>query len=299
MKLAMCSLKNNPAVCVESNARWFNFTEGFSVYQSLRGDDSSPPLVSTNDMIARGLLNKAAIAEALDALSDAGRLDSCEIAAPSDFLVPIRAGKIVALGRNYAAHAEELGNEVPGEPMLFCKSPSICIADGNDILLRESYGRVDFEGELAFIVGKKATDIRAEDAREYVAGYTLLNDVTERDMQGVAKKKGHPWFRAKNLDTFCPLGPVITLAEDMPWPLHVDIELQVNGETRQQSNTSLFIFDIPTMLAFITRFMTLEPGDIVTTGTPAGVAPIHPGDRIELTVPEIGTLTNAVASIPG
>jgi len=148
---------------------------------------------------------------------------------------------------------------------------------------------------LALVIGRRAKYVAEEDACDYVAGYTILNDVTARGMQKSDIDQGLPWFRSKSIDTFCPLGPVIALPDEMAWPVEVDIELRVNGEVRQKTNTSKFIFSIPEVLSFITRFMTLEPGDIISTGTPEGIAAIVPGDTVEITIPPIGVLRNPVA----
>lgn len=245
-------------------------------------------------LLAADRFSESYFQELLDTARNNGSLEQAAVDGPYRHLIPVRPGKIVALGRNYAAHAKELGNEIPTEPILFYKSPTACIGHEDSIVIKPWYGRVDHEGELAILIGKRATSIAEEDAFDHVAGYTLLNDVTERDLQSIDKKKGHPWFRSKNLDTFCPIGPVITLPSALPWPPEVDLTLTVNGELRQQGNTRQFIFSIPQMLAYISRFMTLEPGDLVSTGTPEGVSALHEGDVVELSVSEIGTLTNSV-----
>jgi 5-oxopent-3-ene-1,2,5-tricarboxylate decarboxylase/2-hydroxyhepta-2,4-diene-1,7-dioate isomerase len=160
--------------------------------------------------------------------------------------------------------------------------------------VKDWYGRVDHEGELAVVIGKRAKDVKAEDARDYIAGYTLVNDVTAREMQKGDKSQGNPWFRSKNLDTFCPVGPVVVLRDTLSWPVKVDIEVTVNGVKRQSSNTGKWIFDLGTVIAYVTKFMTLEPGDLIATGTPEGVAALEPGDEVSVRVPEIGELKNPV-----
>jgi len=214
---------------------------------------------------------------------------------PTGYLLPFRPGKVICLGRNYAAHAAETGAKIPEEPVIFSKSPDSCIGDGEPILTRESYGRVDYEAELAFVVGRRARYVAEDEAADYIAGYTIFNDVTARGIQQADIGQGLPWFRSKSIDTFGPMGPVIALPDEMPWPVEVDVELRVNGVVRQQSNTSKFLFTIPNVLSYITRFMTLEPGDVVSTGTPDGISAIAPGDMIEITIPQIGVLKNPVA----
>ena len=245
-------------------------------------------------LIESGASSPESLSRLYGTLKEHQLLKDVTIAAPSRFALPLRPGKVVAVGRNFAAHAKELGNAVPEEPILFVKSATACIGDGEAVRFDPGIGRVDHEAELAVVIGKRAKDVSADRAREFIAGYTLLNDVTARDMQNADKALGHPWFRSKNLDTFCPVGPVIALPDALPWPVIVDIELKVNGVVRQQGSTKDYIFDIPELIAYITRFMTLEPGDLIATGTPEGVGPVSPGDTMELSVSEIGILRNPV-----
>ncbi len=213
---------------------------------------------------------------------------------PIRFALPFRPGKVVAIGRNYRAHVAEFDNKMPREPIYFCKASSACVGQDEPIVVREDFGRVDHEGELGVVIGRLAKNVPAERARDYIAGYTIVNDVTAREVQKRDMGDGQPWFRSKSIDTFCPIGPAILLRDAMPWPVRVNLETRVNGEVRQQSNTEKFIFDIPCLVEAITRFMSLEPGDIIATGTPEGVSPIHPGDVIEVGIPGIGVLRNPV-----
>lgn len=198
--------------------------------------------------------------------------------------------KIVCIGRNYRDHAAELGNDVPKEPLLFLKAPSAIIAAGEPIHIPPQSQRVDFEGELAVVIGKTASHIGAnEDVKPYIRGYTVVNDVTARDLQ----KSDGQWSRAKGFDTFCPVGPWVTDEIDPVAGLRV--ETRLNGELKQHGNTRDLIFPIDTLLRHITAAMTLHPGDLIPTGTPAGVAPMKSGDRVEVIVEGIGTLANPVA----
>lgn len=217
-----------------------------------------------------------------------------EIPTPQRFALPYTPRQIICLGRNYAAHAKELGNEIPSSPLLFNKLPSSCIGDQDTVEIRSEYGRVDYEGEVAVVVGKPIHNISKEEVFEAIFGYTLLNDFTARDMQDKAKDKGHPWLLAKSLDTFCPIGPYITTRNDASWPLEVDIQLSVNGEIRQTGNTNQFIFDVPTAISYISSHISLFSGDIIATGTPEGVAPVHDGDLVELSARGLGTLSNPI-----
>jgi 2-keto-4-pentenoate hydratase/2-oxohepta-3-ene-1,7-dioic acid hydratase in catechol pathway len=204
-------------------------------------------------------------------------------------LAPVRPSKIICVGRNYREHAEELGNEVPVEPLIFFKPPSSLLAPGGEIRRPKLSQRVDFEGELAVVIGKKIYKVRAdEDVRPYILGYTCLNDVTARDLQN----KDGQWTRAKGFDTFCPVGPLVT-DEINPWT-GVGVETRVNGDVRQQGNTRDFIFSLGVIIRYISQAMTIAPGDVIATGTPKGVGPVVAGDVIEISVEGVGTLRNPV-----
>ena len=206
-------------------------------------------------------------------------------------LAPVTPTKIVCVGRNYRDHAKELGNEVPTEPLLFFKPPSSLLAPGGVVKMPPQSERVDFEGELALVIGKRAAKLKPDaNWREFVRGYTLANDVTARDLQ----KKDGQWTRAKGFDTFCPVGPLVS--DEIDPIAGVTIETRVNGEVRQQGSTKDFIFGIPELLAYITAAITLEAGDLVLTGTPAGVGALQPGDRVDVTIEGLGVLTNSFAA---
>ncbi|MES2125149.1 MAG: fumarylacetoacetate hydrolase family protein [Gemmatimonadota bacterium] len=195
--------------------------------------------------------------------------------------------KIVCVGRNYAAHARELGNDLPVNPMLFFKPPSAIIADGEAIVLPGVSQQVEFEGEIAVIIGTRARAVPADDAMRFVRGFSCANDVTCRDLQ----KPDGQWGRAKGFDTFCPLGPVV--AEGLDWR-SLSVVTRVNGIERQRAAVSEMIFSIPVLVAYISGIMTLEPGDVILTGTPAGVGPLAPGDVVEVEVAGVGVLRNSV-----
>jgi 2-keto-4-pentenoate hydratase/2-oxohepta-3-ene-1,7-dioic acid hydratase in catechol pathway len=213
----------------------------------------------------------------------------------TSLLIPVTPSKIVCVGRNYRDHAKELGNEVPAEPLLFFKPPSSLLAPGAEIVLPPASERVDFEGELAVVIARQARHLkRDQDLRPYIHGFTLANDVTARDLQ----KKDGQWARAKGFDTFCPVGPYLetSLDIDLSGAHPLTIETHVNGELRQHGSTADFIFTLPILLEYITAAMTLEPGDLILTGTPAGVGPLAPGDTVEISVPGLGRLTNPVVA---
>lgn len=204
--------------------------------------------------------------------------------------------KIVCVGRNYRGHIAEMKSEGPMEPVLFLKPPSSLIGDGDSILLPRGIGRVDHEAELAVIIGNRGKNVPVEDALDCIAQVAVFNDVTARDLQATAKKRGLPWTTSKGIDTFSPISdscPVENV-EDLQ---DLDIELRVNGVIRQRGSTSEMIFSVAELVAYISRWMKLEEGDIIATGTPEGVGPIHPGDLIEVVIPKVGRLANPVQSL--
>jgi 2-keto-4-pentenoate hydratase/2-oxohepta-3-ene-1,7-dioic acid hydratase in catechol pathway len=208
----------------------------------------------------------------------------------AELLPPVTPSKIICVGRNYREHAAELGNEVPAEPLLFFKPPSSLLAPGGVVRMPAASERVDFEGELAVVIARRVRNLKVEDWRSAVRGYTLANDVTARDLQ----KKDGQWTRAKGFDTFCPVGPLVS--DEVGPAAGLTIETRVNGEVRQHGSTADFIFSIPQLLAYITSAITLEAGDLLLTGTPFGVGPLAAGDRVEVSVPGLGVLTNTVAA---
>ncbi len=199
----------------------------------------------------------------------------------------IPRSKVVCVGRNYAEHAAEMGNEVPKEPLIFMKPNTAVIGPRDGIVYPEQTQDLHFEGELAVVIGRICRDLPPERAPEVIFGYTIANDVTARDLQ----KSDGQWARAKGFDTFCPLGPWINTELDVA---DLAVTTTLNGEPRQKGRTAQFIFDVPTLLAYITSFTTLLPGDVVLTGTPAGVGPMLPGDEVAVSIEGIGTLTNKV-----
>lgn len=204
-------------------------------------------------------------------------------------LAPVLPSKLVCVGRNYREHAKELGNPVPDELLTFLKPPSTVIGPAEKIVRPSISNRVDHEGELAIVIGKTCRNIsRDEDVKQYIRGYTCANDVTARDIQ----KKDNQWTRGKGFDTFCPVGPVVSDEID-PWA-GVRVQTRVNGQVRQDGTTKQFIFSIEDILRYITRVMTLYPGDLIPTGTPAGVGELRAGDMVEIEVEGVGTLTNPV-----
>jgi 2-keto-4-pentenoate hydratase/2-oxohepta-3-ene-1,7-dioic acid hydratase in catechol pathway len=205
-------------------------------------------------------------------------------------LAPCEPTKIVALGLNYRDHAAEFGHPLPEEPLLFMKPSTAVIGPDEDIIYPAMSRRVDYEAELAVVIGRTCRHVKAEDFRDYVLGYTCINDVTARDLQ----KKDGQFTRSKSFDTFAPLGPWIETA--IPDPDNLTVEAFLNGERRQHSSTSNMIFKVAAQVAFISRIMTLLPGDVIATGTPAGIGAMLPGDVVEIRVEGVGTLQNRLVA---
>ncbi len=216
---------------------------------------------------------------------------------------PLMPGKIICIGKNYADHAKETGSDIPDEPIVFAKLPSAVIGTGAPITWRESVTKkVDYEGELGVIFGKRAFEVPEDKAMDYVFGYTIGNDVSARDLQ---QAKDGQWTRSKSIDTFCPLGPCVVTKDELPDPTNITIRTTVNDELRQQGCTRDLIFSIPQLIAYCTRFFHFEPGDLLLTGTPAGVGHgmnppqyLKDGDVVSITIDGIGTLTNPCRVIP-
>ena len=206
-------------------------------------------------------------------------------------LPPVKPSKIVAVGRNYQSHANEMKNPIPEEPLIFLKPPSAVVGHNEIIIYPRMAKRVDFEGELAVVVKRKARLLEDEDrVEDYILGYTCFNDVTARDLQ----QKDGQFTRAKSFDTFAAVGPCIATDVD---PSRLRLKTFLNGKLKQSSSTGNLIFPVPYLVRFISRIMTLCPGDIIATGTPAGVGPMSPGDRVDVQVDGIGTLSNTVMKI--
>ena len=204
-----------------------------------------------------------------------------------ELLAPCQPTKIVCVGLNYVEHARELKMQLPTEPILFIKPPTAVLAPEGEIVYPQSSQQVDYEGELGIVIGKRCKNVPADEVEKYILGYTCFNDVTARDLQ----RKDGQWTRAKSFDTFAPIGPWIAKVD----PSHLDIQTRVNGMTKQKSNTSDLIFGVQKLVEFISGIMTLEPGDVIATGTPPGVGPLQKGDVVEVEIEGIGTLRNSVA----
>lgn len=204
-------------------------------------------------------------------------------------LPPCAPTKIVCVGRNYLEHARELGNEAPAEPLIFLKPPSSLIASGDAIVYPSLSERVDFEGELGIVIGERARNVPREKALDYILGYTIVNDVTARDLQ----KKDGQWTRGKGFDTFCAVGPCLVSKDDVDFK-GLRVRSLVDGEIKQDGSVQDMIFPPDVIISYITAFMTLEPGDLIATGTPPGVGPLSPGSTVRIEIDGIGVLENHV-----
>lgn len=205
-----------------------------------------------------------------------------------DVLAPTDPSKIVCIGRNYADHAAELGNEVPDRPLLFLKPPNAVASHGDTVTVPEGKDRIDWEAEIAVVIGDQCKHVDAENAMDVVAGFTCMNDISNRDDQNQEQN----WVRGKAFDNAAPLGPVLATPDEVP--ADASVELRVNGETKQSSDRAHLMFDIPTLIEEITTYLTLEAGDVIATGTPEGVGPLSDGDTVEVEVEGVGTLEHTV-----
>lgn len=282
MKIASAKVDGNPLVVVAKDNDWL-CVPCSGVFSALRS--------------VRAVIENWNSIE-VDELWD----NSTTLSSEPKFLCPLpTARKVICVGKNYADHAQEMGGEAPSTPVIFNKFASCLIADGESIEIPAICQRVDYEAELVAVIGKPGRNIARESALEHVFGYTIGNDVTSRDWQ--KGKPGGQWLLGKAIDTFGPLGPHIVTADSIDDPQNLDIALQLNGETMQSANTSQMIFSIDFLVAYISQFFTLSPGDLIFTGTPAGVGAgrspevyLTDGDSVSVTIEKIGTLTNPVVS---
>ena len=220
-----------------------------------------------------------------DVFGDYGVADEIPEGDKLQFLAPVTPSIVVCIGLNYKDHAAEMKKKIPDEPLVFLKPPGAVVGPGEDIRVPSWAGRIEHEAELAIVIGRRCSRVKAANAMDYVLGMTCFNDVTARELQA----KDGQYSRAKGFDTFAPIGPCVAVGLD---PSALDVEGWVNAECRQKSNTRELIFPVPFLIEHISRFMTLNPGDIIPTGTPSGVGPLQPGDRVMVKVQGIGTLGN-------
>ncbi|MGC9100807.1 MAG: fumarylacetoacetate hydrolase family protein [Caldisericum sp.] len=206
-----------------------------------------------------------------------------------------KSAMVVCLGKNYVEHAKETGGDIPQEPILFGKFATLSITDGDIIMYPKWATRIDPEPELAVVIGKECKDIKPKEAFDCVFGYTIVNDITERDIEFKDMKKGLPWFRSKNFETSLSIGPYIVTKDEIKDPHNLEIELYINGVLKQKGNTKDMIFKIDETIAYISKYFTLNPGDVISTGTVPGILPIQKGDEVIVKIEKVGTLRNKVS----
>jgi len=273
-----------------------DFTRAFAMYNIANDYAPDPAGYSIMEMLESEMLAVDLLAD-VRAFVEEHRLAD-QLAVPNaTLLAPIpNPPRIIALGLNYAAHAAEGGRKPPKEPIFFVKASTAVVGPDEPVVCPRNVGRIDHEVELAVIIGKGGRRISRAKAMDHVAGYTILNDVTARDMQRRDMAVSNPWFMSKSFDTFAPMGPCIALPDEIPDPHNLDLTLRVNGKVKQKSNTRQLIFNIPDLIYHLSKRITLQPGDVISTGTPEGISPIEPGDVMEAEVEKIGVLRNPVAA---
>jgi len=238
---------------------------------------------------ARYTLNRTIAPWTSDDHPDVLRGDLADLPAGAILLPPCVPSKIVCVGRNYAEHAKELGNEVPAEPTIFLKPNSSLLGSGGVIVYPRLTQRLDYEGELGVVIGNRARNVTSSDAHRHIRGYTCVNDVTARDLQ----RKDGQWTRGKGHDTFCPVGPCMVPRDELD-PANLRVRTYVNGDKKQDAPISEMMFSVDDIIAYVSAFMTLEPGDLIATGTPSGVGPMEAGSQVRIQIDGIGVLENAV-----
>jgi 5-oxopent-3-ene-1,2,5-tricarboxylate decarboxylase / 2-hydroxyhepta-2,4-diene-1,7-dioate isomerase len=282
----------------EDGGRLLDLTRAITLFETSRDNHFGELYFDIADLICEDLFTGPYLGEVMEFAAKHGLEAYLEVGDGISIEPPVIPGKIIALGNNYRNHIKEMKQALPDEPVLFGKWPSTVIGHGAPILRPKWIGNMSYEAELAFVIGREAKNVPASHTMEYVAGYTCVNDVTARDIQKKDLARSLPWMPSKNFDTFCPMGPCVLVADASVDPRGFGVQSRVNGDLRQDGSTGDLIFSIPTVIEYISKIMTLEPGDVVSTGTPEGVGFIEPGDTIDITCTGIGTLSNPVAEFP-
>jgi 2-keto-4-pentenoate hydratase/2-oxohepta-3-ene-1,7-dioic acid hydratase in catechol pathway len=295
MKVAQYESERGYFIGLDLNGSWINYSKASAAYYALMHDVSLLPRPTIETLLERGQFDVREF-RAVAAFVRKHRLQHA-VAIPREVLLRaplVRPRKIIALGLNYALHVKEGSLARPKEPVIFMKAGSSVIDPEEPIRIPRGLGRMDHEVELALVIGKKAKAVRRRDAYSHIAGYTICNDVTARSLQTQDINNRYPWFRTKSFDTFSPLGPWIVTTDAIRHPVRLDIECRVNGRLRQHSNTRHLLFDIPAIIEYVSKHITLEPGDVISTGTPEGIGRIENGDTVVCRIQHIGELRNPV-----
>jgi 2-keto-4-pentenoate hydratase/2-oxohepta-3-ene-1,7-dioic acid hydratase in catechol pathway len=295
MKIAQFEVRNHSLVGIEVDGVWIDYGKAAAAYNLLERNVAMMPRPTIAMLLVRGEFSVAEFRAVGLFVKKHRLLRLLRVPGNARLRAPVsHPGKIVALGLNYALHVAESSFKVPKEPVIFMKAGSSVVGPGDTVRIPRGLGRMDHEVELAVVIGRRATNVPKRKAFAYVAGYTICNDVTARSIQTADINNRHPWFRSKSFDTFTPMGPWIVTPDEITPPVHLAVECRVNGKLRQKSNTRHLVFDIPTIIEFVSRYITLEPGDIISTGTPEGIGPIKNGDTIVCRIDKIGELKNPV-----
>jgi 5-oxopent-3-ene-1,2,5-tricarboxylate decarboxylase/2-hydroxyhepta-2,4-diene-1,7-dioate isomerase len=293
--VSFVSSTGREAIGVLREAGVLDFSRAMATWADAQGLRPVPLGLSVKALLYAEMLDPEFLASVLGFVED-HQLQDLLTVYDAKLLPPLLPKRIIALGRNYAAHAQETGHKPPKEPVFFMKATTSVIGPEEPVVCPPKVGRIDHEVELAVVIGRGGKRISRAKAMQHVAGYTVLNDVTARDMQTRDMAASHPWFLSKSFDTFGPMGPCLALPDEIPDPMQLDLALRVNGEVRQKSNTRHLLFDIPDLIRRLSRYITLEPGDVISTGTPEGISPIYPGDVMEAEIEGIGVLRNPVVA---
>jgi len=295
MRIARFLIADRPTIAVDGGEGYVDFgaiLEAHGFRSELSGKDPERRIIR---MLRRGMFEEEFICAELEWAKSNGVQSGLDVEGLKPML-PLRPGKIICIARNWADHAREGSHKVPDKPFYFAKTDNCVIGYGEPIMLPEGVGRVDHEGELGVMISRKATRVKAEDSGRYILGYTIVNDVTARAFQRELISGGLPWYAAKSMDGFGPLGPAIVLRGEAEPLDGKRIRVWVNGELRQNGVLDDMIFKVPQLIEEITGHITLMPGDVIAAGTPEGVSELHDGDEVAIEIDGIGRLANPVAA---
>lgn len=294
MYLATCKRDKRSFVVLKEGDKFIDFSMAWSAYQVVVEKKKEPFYAkSLDDFFHESFIEL--IGKVYQFIKEKKLIDFYYLRTTPNFIQPILyPSKIICLARNYGEHAKEANMTIPKEPVFFAKAPSAIIGPNEEIIAKKEWGRIDPEAELAVIIGKRCKECKEEEVYKYIAGFTIFNDVTARDIQSKDISEKEPWFRSKSFDTFAPMGPYLVTMDDISDPQNLNIKLSVNGEVRQNANTSDMLFSVPYLISYISNHFTLMPGDIIATGTPKGIAPLSNDDEIEIEIENIGVLKNRI-----
>ncbi len=281
-------------VVLKEGDKFVDFSMAWFAYQVVVEKKKNPLYASSLDDFLKESFTTL-VSNVYQFIKDKKLLDFYYLRHTPQFVQPVLSpSKIICLARNYGEHAKEANMTIPKEPVFFSKAPSALIGPDDEIVAKREWGRIDPEAELAVVIGKVCKECKEDEAYRYIAGFTIFNDVTARDIQSTDIAQKEPWFRSKSFDTFAPMGPYLVTMESIGNPQNLNIRLSVNGDIRQDANTKDMLFSIPYLISYISNHLTLLPGDIIATGTPKGIAPLKNGDNIEIEIENIGILKNKI-----